>query len=59
LILAGPCRLPVDAIVRIILPIPRAVFIAARRRNCEIARKIIIFYHEPALVKPHRCKLAA
>jgi len=27
-------------IVRIILPILRAAFITARRRNCEIARKI-------------------
>jgi hypothetical protein len=40
MILAGPCRLPADTIVRIILPILRGVFITTRHRNCEITRKI-------------------
>jgi hypothetical protein len=40
MILAGPCRLPADTIVRIILPILREVFIMTRHRNREITRKM-------------------
>jgi len=39
-ILAGPCRLPVNTIVRIIMPTLREVFITARRREFENPRKI-------------------
>jgi len=38
-ILAGSCRLPVNTIVRIIMPISREVFITARRREREKTRK--------------------
>jgi len=40
MILAGPCRLPADTIVRTILPILREAFITTRHRNGEVTRKM-------------------
>jgi len=40
MVLAGPCRLPVHTIVRIILPDLREAVVTTRHRTCVKTRKI-------------------